>query len=72
LKFDSHGLLEKHHRVLLCLGAISWADSPRSADGADDPADKPPIAATAGDAGGVAIERGPEPANGGPSDRSPG
>jgi hypothetical protein len=56
--------------ILLCLGAISWAGSPRSADGADDPPDRPPIAATAGDAGGVAIERGQDaPANAGFTDR---
>jgi H+-translocating NAD(P) transhydrogenase subunit alpha len=56
--------------ILLCLGAISWAGSPRSADGADDPSDRPPIAATAGDAGGVAIERGQDaPANAGFTER---
>jgi NAD(P) transhydrogenase subunit alpha len=51
--------LKNTFAILLCLGAVSWAGSPRSADGADDPAERPPIAATAGDAGGVSIESGP-------------
>jgi NAD(P) transhydrogenase subunit alpha len=45
--------------ILLCLVAFSGAALLRSAEAADVPAERPPIAATAGDAGGVSIENGP-------------
>ncbi|MCL4206424.1 MAG: NAD(P) transhydrogenase subunit alpha [Pirellulaceae bacterium] len=51
--------LKNSFAILLCLGAVSWASSPCSADGPDDSAERPPIAATAGDAGGVSIKSGP-------------